>query len=145
MPLQFSRNGCAAFMRENLLTLMTVIGVLSGTLLGWGLRVSGYEWTRREVMYFQYPGEIFLRMLKCLIVPLLVSSIVSAIGSLDLSLSGKVGLRAIIYYTTTTVCAVMLGIALVTTIKPGKDPEAYQQPNATKLVTKETLTSDTFD
>ncbi|KOB73383.1 Amino acid transporter [Operophtera brumata] len=47
------------------------------------------QWSRRDVMYFQYPGELFLRMLKCLIVPLLFSSIVSAIGSLDLSLSGK--------------------------------------------------------
>jgi hypothetical protein len=55
-----------------------------------------------------------------------------------------VGLRAIIYYMTTTVCAVMLGIALVTTIKPGNDPEAHQQHNNTKLVTKETLTSDTL-
>lgn len=89
MPLQLSRNKCTVFMRENLLTLMTIIGVVSGTLLGYSLRASGVEWTRREVMYFQYPGELFLRMLKCLIVPLLVSSIVSAIGSLDLSLSGK--------------------------------------------------------
>ncbi|XP_026763377.1 excitatory amino acid transporter 3 [Galleria mellonella] len=146
MPLQIRRNGCPAFVRENLLTLMTVIGVVAGTLLGWGLRVSGYEWSRREVMYFQYPGELFLRMLKCLIVPLLVSSIVSAIGSLDLSLSGKVGLRAILYYMTTTICAVMLGIALVTTIKPGKDPEAFKQSNTTttKIVTKDTLTSDTL-
>ncbi|KPJ05866.1 Excitatory amino acid transporter 3 [Papilio xuthus] len=143
MPLQIRRN-CPLFLRENLLTLLTVIGVVSGTLLGWGLRASGHEWSRRDVMYFQYPGELFLRMLKSLIVPLLVSSIVSAIGSLDLSLSGKVGLRAIIYYMTTTVCAVMLGIALVTTIKPGKDPEAYSQPNATKVVTKDTLTSDTL-
>ncbi|CAG4987062.1 unnamed protein product [Colias eurytheme] len=144
MPLQIRREGVTSFLRQNLLTLLTIIGVVAGTLLGWGLRATGYEWTRREVMYFQYPGELFLRMLKCLIVPLLVSSIVSAIGSLDLSLSGKVGLRAIIYYMTTTVCAVMLGIALVTTIKPGKSSEAFQQPNATKLVTKDTLTADTL-
>ncbi|XP_046970008.1 excitatory amino acid transporter 3 [Vanessa cardui] len=145
MPLQIRRNKCTSFLRENLLTMLTVIGVLSGTLLGWGLRASGIEWSRRDVMYFQYPGELFLRMLKCLIVPLLVSSIVSAIGSLDLSLSGKVGLRAIIYYMTTTICAVMLGIALVTTIKPGRGSDAYSQPNVTKkLVTKDTLTSDTL-
>ncbi|GBP57206.1 Putative sodium-dependent excitatory amino acid transporter glt-4 [Eumeta japonica] len=77
------------FLRENLLTFLTILGVASGTILGCGLRAFDYEWSRREVMYFQYPGELFLRMLKCLIVPLLVSSIVSAIGSLDLSLSGK--------------------------------------------------------
>ncbi|XP_047030756.1 excitatory amino acid transporter 3 [Helicoverpa zea] len=144
MPLQIRRNRCSSFMRDNLLTILTVIGVVSGTILGCGLRASGHEWSRRDVMYFQYPGELFLRMLKSLIVPLLVSSIVSAIGSLDLSLSGKVGLRAIIYYMTTTICAVMLGIALVTTIKPGKDPEAYTQPNATKVLVKDTLTSDTL-
>ncbi|XP_063385661.1 excitatory amino acid transporter 3 isoform X1 [Cydia fagiglandana] len=143
MPV--ATGGIRAFLRENLLTFLTVIGVVAGTLLGCGLRASGHEFTRREVMYFQYPGELFLRMLKCLIVPLLVSSIVSAIGSLDLSLSGRVGLRAIIYYMTTTVCAVMLGIALVTTIKPGISSSNYQQPNTTnKVLTKDTLTSDTL-
>ncbi|KOB64902.1 Amino acid transporter [Operophtera brumata] len=89
MPLQLRGKGASSFIRQNLLTVLTVIGVLSGTMLGWGLRASGIEWSRRDVMYFQYPGELFLRMLKCLIVPLLFSSIVSAIGSLDLSLSGK--------------------------------------------------------
>ncbi|XP_072942335.1 excitatory amino acid transporter 3 [Epargyreus clarus] len=144
MPLQVRGAACTVFLRENLLTLLTIIGVISGTLLGSGLRAFGHEWSRREVMYFQFPGELFLRMLKCLIVPLLVSSIVSAIGSLDLSLSGRVGFRAIIYYMTTTICAVMLGIALVTTIQPGRNSEAYSQPKATKLVMKDTLTSDTL-
>ncbi|XP_022128592.2 excitatory amino acid transporter 3 [Pieris rapae] len=142
MPLQIRREGVVSFLRENLLTLLTIIGVVAGTLLGWGLRATGYEWTRREVMYFQYPGELFLRMLKCLIVPLLVSSIVSAIGSLDLSLSGKVGLRAIIYYMTTTFCAVVLGIALVTTIKPGQDPDYL--PATTKVISKDALTADSI-
>lgn len=89
MPLQIRKKNIPSFIRKNLLTILTVVGVVSGTMLGWGLRQAGHNWTRREVMYFQYPGELFLRMLKCLIVPLLVSSIVSAIGSLDLSLSGK--------------------------------------------------------
>lgn len=57
-------------------------------------------------MYVQFIGDIFLNMLKCLIIPLLVSSIVSAIGSLDLSLSSKIGFRAIAYYVATTSLAV---------------------------------------
>ena len=36
---------------------------------------------------------------------------------MDLSLSGKVGGRAVAYYLTTTVFAVILGIILVSTIK----------------------------
>ncbi|ROT69070.1 hypothetical protein C7M84_012773 [Penaeus vannamei] len=78
------------------------------------------RWSKREVMYVGYLGELFLRALKALIIPLIVSSLVSAIGSLDLSLSKKIGLRAIAYYITTTVSAVILGIILVVTIHPGK-------------------------
>jgi Na+/H+-dicarboxylate symporter len=71
-------------------------------------------------MYVNFIGELFLRMLKSLILPLIVSSLISAIGSLDLSLSGKIGARAVTYYMTTTVCAVVLGIFLVLTIHPGR-------------------------
>ena len=45
---------------------------------------------------------------------------ISAIGSLDLSVSGRIGTRAIVYYMTTTVSAVILGIILVLTIHPGQ-------------------------
>ena len=70
-------------------------------------------------MYVSYIGEIFLRMLKALILPLIVPSLITAVGSLDLSLSGKVGMRAVAYYFATTILAVILGIILVTTIHPG--------------------------
>ena len=47
------------------------------------------DWTEREVMYVSYVGEIFLRMLKALILPLIVPSLITAVGSLDMSLSGN--------------------------------------------------------
>lgn len=78
------------------------------------------RWNAREVMYVQFPGDLFLRMLKALIIPLLFSSITSAIGSLDLSLSKKIGGRAILYYLVTTIVAVFEGILLVVIIHPGR-------------------------
>ena len=41
-------------------------------------------------MYVSYVGKLFLRMLKALILPLIVPSLVAAVGSLDMSISGKV-------------------------------------------------------
>ncbi len=43
-----------------------------------------------------------------------------AVGSLDAAMAGRIGLRAVVYYMTTTIMAVILGIVLVTTIKPGE-------------------------
>lgn len=127
---------------ENLLTIVTIVGVIGGTIFGLILKNSGTQWTEREIMYIQYPGDLFLRMLKCLIVPLIVSSITSAIGALDLSLSKKIAFRSIIYYFTTTVCAVILGIILVTVIRPGDGHKTNLKEE--QKVTRDVLTADTL-
>ncbi|KAK5648498.1 hypothetical protein RI129_003390 [Pyrocoelia pectoralis] len=130
--------------RHSLLTILTIIGVIGGTVTGLILnQFRSRDWTKREVMYVKYPGDLFLRVLKSLIIPLLTSSIVSAIGSLDLSLSKKIAARSIIYYTVTTFCAVVLGIVLVTTIRPGVGVEKAVQNNS-KVDQKITLTADTL-
>jgi len=124
------------------LTLATLFGVIGGVIFGLSLRYFSVEpWTDREVMYVSYIGELFLRMLKALILPLIVPSLITAVGSLDLSLSGRVGGRAIVYYMATTVLAVMLGIILVTTIHPGT---AGQEKMTSKVESRDVTTPDTL-
>uniref|UniRef100_A0A1B0D2N5 Amino acid transporter n=1 Tax=Phlebotomus papatasi TaxID=29031 RepID=A0A1B0D2N5_PHLPP len=133
---------CMQFFKRNLLTILTIVGVFGGTIVGLLLKMGSEEWTPREVMYLQYPGDLFLRMLKCLIVPLLVSSITSAIGALDLSMSGKIATRAIVYYFTTTICAVILGIILVCSIRPGSGGMVKESGKGS--VPRQVLTADTL-
>ena len=78
--------GC---MKSNALTIGTMGGVVGGVIFGLILRQCKETWSDREVMYVSYVGELFLRMLKALILPLIVPSLITAVGSLDLSLSGK--------------------------------------------------------
>lgn len=47
--------------QENLLTIATMAGVIGGAILGVCLRNYTEPWTKREIMYLQYPGELFLR------------------------------------------------------------------------------------
>lgn len=103
-----------------------------------------YRWTKREITYVQFPGDIFLRMLKMLIVPLLVSSIVSAIGSLDLSLSKKIGFQSIAYYAATTSMAVLQGIFWVMLIHPGKIMSQEEQTASVHQETRPITTVDTI-
>lgn len=138
-----SRSKWVQFLQKNSLTFFTIVAVLGGCALGLGLKTLGH-WTLRERMYLKFPGDIFLNMLKCLIVPLLVSSITSAIGALDLSLSKKIAARSIIYYFFTTVCAVVLGIALVSIVRPG-DVETFTQDETNKpSIKRNVLTTDTL-
>ncbi|KAM7287812.1 excitatory amino acid transporter 3 [Ixodes scapularis] len=109
---------CHDFLRHNKLTVATIAAVVAGITLGVLLRPLG-PFSKRNIMYINFPGEVFLRMLRGLILPLITSSMVAAVGSLDARLSGKIGLRAVVYYFTTTFMAIVLGIVLVLAIQPG--------------------------
>jgi len=121
MPNRAHFDRCKGCLKTNALTILTMFGVLAGIVLGLILRTSSEErWSQRNAMYVSFVGDLFLRMLKALIIPLIVSSLISAVGNLDLSLSGKIGARAVGYYMVTTVMAVILGIILVVAIHPGQ-------------------------
>lgn len=63
-------------------------------------------------------GTIFLNLLKFIVVPLVLFSIMAGILSMnDMSKLGKLGLRAVLYFACTTVVAVTLGLAVSTLIK----------------------------
>lgn len=66
-------NKFVRFLSNNALTLFTVGGVLIGAALGFILRAIKDDWTEREIMYIGFVGEIFLKMLKSLIIPLIIS------------------------------------------------------------------------
>ena len=95
-------------------------------------------------MYVQFIGNLFLQMLKGIIIPLVIPSLIAAIGSMNIGLSGKVGLRAIVYYLVTTVLAVILGIILVVAIRPGGGQEQdgqdpYQEGKKQNVTTADTM------
>jgi Na+/H+-dicarboxylate symporter len=115
-------------LKGSALTLATLAGVIGGVVFGLCLRTREEKWTEREVMYVSYVGKLFLRMLKALILPLIIPSLVAAVGALDMSISGKVGGRAIAYYMSTTVLAVILGIILVSSIHPGQPGTEGDEP-----------------
>ncbi|EDS41307.1 excitatory amino acid transporter 3 [Culex quinquefasciatus] len=143
--VKFNKEGFLRFVKQNLLILMTIGGVVIGVALGLGLRDVGKDenlWTQRNIMYVNLLGDLFLRVIKAIILPLIVTSLISAVGSLDTNMSKKIGGLAILYYMTTTILAVLEGVALVITVQPGKrsdDKNDLAEAQRTNVTTADTL------
>ncbi|MDA0849315.1 MAG: dicarboxylate/amino acid:cation symporter [Verrucomicrobia bacterium] len=68
----------------------------------------------------QFFGDLFMNALKMMIIPLIVTSMVSGMLQLGTSTGiGSISLKTILYYTLSGLLAVLLGIFLVNLIQPG--------------------------
>ncbi|XP_040017619.1 excitatory amino acid transporter 2b isoform X2 [Gasterosteus aculeatus] len=103
---------------KNLLLTLTVLGVILGAVSGMLLRVAS-PIDPNIVMVISFPGDILMRMLKMLILPLIISSLITGLAGLDAKSSGRLGTRAMVYYMSTTIIAAVLGVILVLVIHPG--------------------------
>ncbi len=122
-------------MKMNRHTFVTV-GILVGLVLGFAVGQYFFsfadEATRlKAVDIFDFLGTtFFMNLLKMMLVPLVASSVIVGVASIgDPSSLGRIGSITILYYFATMVIAVVLGLALVTSIRPGKgiDPATREK------------------
>ncbi|WP_437820138.1 dicarboxylate/amino acid:cation symporter [Sorangium sp. So ce1078] len=80
------------------------------------------------VDHITYPvGQIFLRLLFMLVLPILFSALVMGVCELDLKHVGRLGLRTLGYTAVVSTIAVLIGLLLVNLIRPGDGlPEAVR-------------------
>ncbi|XP_055642272.1 excitatory amino acid transporter isoform X2 [Toxorhynchites rutilus septentrionalis] len=111
------------FISENKLILVTLSGVILGILLGFMLRPLALP--ADTIMLIAYPGELFMRVLKLMILPLVIASLISGSSSLNAKLNGKIAIRTFAYFALTSFLNAVLGITLVLLIHPG-DPKLHE-------------------
>ncbi|XP_058452906.1 excitatory amino acid transporter [Malaya genurostris] len=105
------------FISENKLILVTLSGVIFGIVLGFFLRPLALS--ADTIMLIAYPGELFMRVLKLMILPLVIASLISGSSSLNAKLNGKIALRTFGYFALTSLLNAVLGTSLVLLIHPG--------------------------
>ncbi|NKB82566.1 MAG: cation:dicarboxylase symporter family transporter [Nitrospirales bacterium] len=94
------------------LLVALLLGILAGMMFG-GLVP---EWGKAV----QFLGDLFLRALFVMVVPLVMSSMIVGVSSVgDVRTLGGLGFRTILFFVTTTGLAVLVGLLLVVIIHPG--------------------------
>ena len=108
---------------QKILTAM-LFGAILGIILN---NISIYNSLINQYLsngVFEVVGKLFVNSLKMLVVPLVFCSITVGITSLgNLSLMGRVGLKAIIIYLLTTAFAITLALIFAIVIEPGQGYE----------------------
>ncbi|WP_457809252.1 dicarboxylate/amino acid:cation symporter [Kushneria sp. EE4] len=93
------------------------IALTLGLVLGIALNLTG----NAEIAAAVKPvGDLFIRGIKMLIVPLIFITLVSGVASLqDLTTMGRLGVKTFVLYLGTTAIAISIGLALAVLFKPG--------------------------
>ncbi len=72
------------------------------------------------IKYVSWMGDIFIRALKMLIIPLVLSSLISGVSNLGGSENlGRLGLKTLSYYVLTSTFAIVTGLFFVNLLQPG--------------------------
>ena len=97
-----------------------IIGMILGIIFGFLMNTidGGKGFVSNWIAPF---GKIFINLLKLIAVPLILASLIKGISDLkDISKIKSMGLRTLGIYITTTLVAIIIGLGIVNTVKPGE-------------------------
>ena len=107
--------------KTNRLTLWILIAMVIGIIAGYAMHTGMEEGARKEVAdNLKILTDIFLRLVKMIIAPLVFSTLVVGIAKLgDMKTVGRVGGRALLWFMSASLVSLLLGMVLVNFLKPG--------------------------
>jgi len=93
-----------------------ILAAIAGSLAGKDSAILGVTF----YSVFDFIGTLFLNALKMLVVPLVVSSIIVGIAGIGSGTAfRKLGLKTLMYYVTTSLFAILIGLMVVNMVAPG--------------------------
>ena len=102
-----------SFLKKISLTQWIIVAILIGGFIGWRFPEGAQE--------LQFLSTIFLHLIKCIVVPLIFSTLIFGIAghAQELKTVGRLALRSIIYFEIVTTLALFIGLGAVNLIQPG--------------------------
>ncbi len=104
------------------LTTMIFVGMLLGIAVGYACSITWPDpQTAKEIAgYIALVSDVFLRLIKMIIAPLVFSTLVVGIAHLgDTASVGRVGGKALLWFVGASFCSLMLGLIMVNLMQPG--------------------------
>ena len=133
---------------NRLFTTLIVLAMVLGIGVGWWCnQYLDAAQTESAVGWFKVITDVFLRLIKMIIAPLVFSTLVAGIAHMgDAASVGRVGAKTMLWFITASIFSLLLGLVMVHLLQPGVGltlpiPEASAAAvDASKLTIQEFIT-----
>ena len=109
-------------MKSNRLTIMVLLAMVLGVAVGYlvHLNAATPEQAKDIASYFGILTDVFLRMIKMIIAPLVFATLVAGLANMgDAKSVGRVGGRALGWFIAASFCSLFLGLFYANVLQPG--------------------------
>ena len=101
------------YFKPNLL-LRILIGLILGSICG-----IIFQNVQTAISILSPIGELFIRLLKMIVIPVIASTLVVGASSITPAQLGRIGIKTLIYYTITSAFAIIIGLGVGRLFNPG--------------------------
>jgi len=119
------------------LTHQIMIGLVVGCLIGWLFPSFG--------ILLKPVGQLFLRLIRMIIGPLLITTLVAGLAGAGAKMVGRLGLKAIIWFEVATTFALFIGLGAANLVKPGVGVELARETTGVTLAQPKTAVQFVLD
>ena len=106
------------YFKSNLLSRI-MIALIGGVVVGIALGYGDPATTKEFVDNTKFLGDIFIRLLKMIVVPVILFSLIGGAASIAPSKLGRIGVKIIAFYMATSALSVSLGLFFANLLQPG--------------------------
>lgn len=119
-PFRRTRDSVAVM--KNRITVLIILALISGVIVGLLLHrfVADAKWLDGITSGFSLITDIFLRMIKMIIAPLVLSTLIGGIARMgDGASIGRVGLKSMLWFMTASLVSLSIGFTMMAALHPG--------------------------
>ena len=109
-------------MKMNKLATMILVAMILGIVTGFlcNTLAASPEQAKEIASYFSLVTDIFLRLIKMIIAPLVFSTLVVGLAGMgDAKAVGRIGMRALAWFFGASICSLLIGLVLANLLQPG--------------------------
>jgi len=118
MATETKNGGFLSWYFGSSLLVRILAGLILGAIVGIALGYSP-ETAASFIKHTKFFGDLFVRLLKMIVVPVIFFSLIVGAASISPAMLGRVGVKTLLFYMFSTLLAVAIGLIVATVLEPG--------------------------